>query len=147
MPEPQQLKRGKRFQKIVQSDFSLNNKSGIICIERHVSFEDLDKLKQKRGRMDMFIYEDSDDFVTILEIKATDWDNIKPGNIKRNLYRHSKQLFNYIDKYMEVDNKDVCHGIIYPAPPKSKELREFIEECAMEMYCFPVYWYSEIKST
>lgn len=146
MPEPIQLKRGKQFQKLVQSDFNQNNKSGIICIERHVSFEELSELKQKRGRMDMFIYEDSDDFVTILEIKATDWDRIKPDNIKRNLYRHSKQLFNYIDKFMEVDKKDVCHGIIYPHPPKSEELREFIEECATENYCFPVYWYSEIKS-
>jgi len=96
--------------------------------------------------MDMFIYEDSDDFVTILEIKATDWDNIKPSNIKRNLYRHSKQLFNYIDKYMEVDNKDVCHGIIYPNPPHSKGLRNYIDESATELYGFPAYWYSEIKS-
>ena len=146
MPEPQQLKRGKQFQKIVQSDFNLNNKSGIICIEQHVSFEDFGKLKQKRGRMDMFIYEDSDDFVTILEIKATDWDKIKPDNIKRNLYRHSKQLFNYIDKFMEVDKKDVCHGIIYPKPPNIKGFREYIETNAIELYSFPVYWYSEIRS-
>ena len=45
---------------------------------------------------------------------------------------------------MDVDNKDVCHGIIYPYPPQSKELRKFIEECAAELYNFPAYWYSEI---
>ena len=146
MPEPAQLKRGKEFQKIVQSDFKQNNKSGIICIERHVSFEGVSKLKQQKGRMDIFVFEESDDFVTVLEIKATDWDKIKYGNIIRNLYRHSKQLFNYIDKFMEIDKKSVCHGIIYPAPPKSKELKSFIENCAMERYSFPIYWYSEIMS-
>ena len=145
MSEPIILKRGKQFQGIVQNDFKLNNKSGNICIEESLSFEKVDSIKQKRGRMDIFVFEDSDDYVTIYEIKATDWDRIKEGNIKRNLYRHSKQLFNYIDKYMTIDEKDVCHGVIYPSPPKKPGLREKIEEWAMELYSFPVYWYNEIK--
>jgi len=123
----------------------LNNKSGNLCIEESLSFEKVDGIKQKRGRMDLFVFENSDDYVTIYEIKATDWDKIKEGNIKRNLYRHSKQLFNYIDKYMVVDEKDVCHGVIYPSSPKKEGLREKIEEWAMDLYSFPVYWYNEIK--
>jgi hypothetical protein len=146
MPEPSILKLGKQFQTIVQSDFKLNNKSGNLCIEESLSFEKVDSIKQRSGRMDIFVFEDSDDYVTIYEIKATDWDKIKEDNIKRNLYRHSKQLFNYIDKYMVVDEKSVCHGVIYPAPPKRQGLREKIEEWAMDLYSFPVYWYNEVKS-
>jgi hypothetical protein len=47
---------------------------------------------------------------------------------------------------MEVDKKDVCHGIIYPKPPNIKGFREYIETNAIELYSFPVYWYSEIRS-
>jgi len=143
MSEPIILKRGKEFQRTVQIDFIKNDKSGFLSIEKHVSLESLKDIKQRKGRMDIFVYEDSDDFVTIFEIKATDWDNIK--HIKRNLYRHSKQLFNYIDKYMNVDKKNVCLGIIYPFPPKKVGLREQIEKLAMDLYSFPVYWYNEIK--
>jgi len=146
MPEPEQLKRGKIFQAIVQSDFQTNSKDGFVAIEEHISFKDLKKLKQKRGRMDIFIYEDSDDYVTILEIKATNWDRIKEKNIRRNLYRHYNQLFKYIDKFVEIDNLNVCHGIIYPEPPLKKGLKGYIEKCAMDNYSFPVYWYTEIKS-
>ena len=145
MSEPLNLKRGKQFQKEVQSDFNLKNKSGVICIEKNVSFKKMNDIKQKSGRIDLFFYEDSEDFVTIIEIKATDWDRIKDKNIKKNLYRHSKQLFNYIDKYIDVDKKDVSHGIIYPFPPKKEGLKKKIETWAMELYSFPVYWYNEIK--
>ena len=102
-------------------------------------------IKKVRGRMDIFISEDGDDYVTIIEIKGTDWDKIKRENIKKNLYRHSKQLFNYIDKYMKIDKLDICLAVIYPHPPKKKGLREYIEKCAMEDYSFPVYWYNEIN--
>lgn len=146
MNEPKILKRGKHFQKVVQRDFSENNKSGILVIEKGVSFKDFKIGNKKRGRMDIFVSDDSDDYVTILEIKSTNWDRINEKNIKRNLYRHSKQLFNYIDKYMQVDKKSVCHGIIYPRPPRSKKLRNWIEEIAMENYAFPVYWFNEIRS-
>lgn len=146
MAEPEQLRRGKIFQREVQADFQTNSKGGVLTIEQHVPFDDIKAIKQKRGRMDIFVYEDTDDFVTIIEIKATDWDRIKEKNIKRNLYRHHKQLFNYIDKFMKVDKKDVCHAVIYPAPPIREGLRDYIEKCAMDMYSFPVYWYSEIKS-
>ena len=111
-----------------------------------MSYEGVPGKRHKRGRMDIFISEVADDYVMIIEIKATDWDRIKPKNIKRNLYRHSKQLYNYIDKYMTIDNKDVGLGVIYPEPPKTKGLREFVEETAMAKYSFPVYWYSEVKT-
>ena len=145
--EPAQLKRGKEFQRIVQNDYNINSKDGGVGIEEHVSFKNVPGIKQKSGRMDIIIHEAAgEDYVMIMEIKATDWDKIKPQNIKRNLYRHGKQLYNYIDKFMEIDNKTVGLAMLYPEPPKKKGLREFIEKCAMDDYAFPVYWYSEIKT-
>lgn len=95
--------------------------------------------------MDILITE-LGNFVTILEIKATDWDRIKPKNIKKNLYRHQGQLFKYVDKNIEIEKMDVCLGIIYPKPPRKKGLREFIEKRLEETYLVPAYWYKEIKT-
>ncbi len=144
--EPLQLRRGKEFQKIVQSDYKRNSKGGGVGIEEYVVFKGVPGINQKSGRMDIIIHDESENYVMIMEIKATDWDKIKPKNIKRNLYRHSKQLYNYIDKFMLIDNRTVGLAMLYPEPPKTKGLREFIETCAMDNYSFPVYWYSEIKT-
>lgn len=143
--EPHQLKKGKAFQRLVQDDFEAHSKNGQARRDQRVSFEALSKIRQKSGRMDILVTE-LGDFVTILEIKATDWDRIKPKNVAKNLYCHQKQLFNYVDKYVEIDKLDVCLDIIYPKPPKKKGLREFIERRLEEKYSVPAYWYDEIKS-
>ena len=144
--EPEQLKRGKVFQKIVQSDYEINSEGGGVGIEEFVSFKGIIDIKQKSGRMDIIIHDPENDFVMIMEIKATDWDKIKSKNIKRNLYRHGRQLFKYIDKFMKIDNKTVGLAMLYPKPPITKGLREYIEKVAMVKYDFPVYWYSEVKT-
>ena len=88
--------------------------------------------------------EPDDDFIMIMEIKATDWDRIKPNNIRRNLWSHGRQLHRYIDKYMEVDKLgSVGLAIIYPSSPKKEGLRALVEELAFELYSFPVFWYDE----
>jgi hypothetical protein len=145
LPEPEILKRGKKFQRIVQQDFANNTKDGIALREETISFKALNEIKQKSGRMDILITE-LGDFVTILEIKATDWDRIDSKNVKRNLYRHQKQLFNYVDKYLNIDKLDVCLGIIYPKPPRKKRLRQVIEKYLEDNYGVPAYWYNEIKT-
>jgi hypothetical protein len=146
LPEPSQLKRGKKFQEIVQKDFMNHTVNSKAWKEERISFEGLEHIKQKSGRMDILIT-GLGDFVTILEIKATDWDRIKSKNVKRNLYRHQKQLFNYVDKYLDIDKLDVCLGIIYPKPPRKKGLRKFIESYLEENYCVPPYWFNEIRFT
>jgi len=145
LPEPELLKRGKKFQKIVQQDFTNNTRDGIAIREETISFKGLNEIMQKSGRMDILITE-LGDFVTILEIKATDWDRIDSKNVKRNLYRHQKQLFNYVDKYLNIDKLDVCLGIIYPKPPRKKRLRQVIEKYLDDNYGVPAYWYNEIKT-
>jgi len=136
--QPEQLQRGKLFQAIVQEDFRTNNQSGLAEIEKCISL-----LSKKTGRMDIAVT-NLGDMVAIYELKATDWDEIKPANVNRNLYRHQRQLFTYVDKYVEVENLSVCHGIIYPWPPKAESLREHIESRLTEFYGVPAYWYTEV---
>jgi hypothetical protein len=86
-------KRGKKFQKIVLNHFKENETNFNVIAEKHISFEEMSSIKNFRGRIDLLILEDDSDFLVIYELKATDWDKIKITNIKRNVYRHQKQLF------------------------------------------------------
>ena len=145
MTEPIQFVRGKQFQELVQKDFENNSKDGKVLREAHLDLAGLRHVKQKSGRMDILITE-LGDFVTVLEIKATDWDRIKPENVKRNLYRHQRQLLMYVDKHVTVDDVQVCLGIIYPEPPRKAGLRAFVESWLENHYGVPAYWYSEIRT-
>ena len=104
------------------------------------------RAKGSFGRMDIMIDDSENEFVMIIEIKATDWDKIRSENIRRNLSRHGRQLHKYVNKYIKENNFTVGLGIIYPNPPKTKGLKEHIEHMAMELFSFPVYWYTEIMS-
>lgn len=138
MPEPECLLRGKQFQEIVREDFRKNNKDGLL------TFEKVRKLSRKKtGRLDILVSE-LGDYVAVYEIKATDWDSIKPKNIKKNAWRHQNQLCKYVNTYIK-ENVDVCVGIIYAAPPKTPGLRETIETY-LENYGAPAYWFNEINS-
>ena len=146
MAEPERLARGKWFQAIVQADFRDNTRDGVAHAEAYIPFDELPEIRQKSGRADILITE-LGDMVTILEIKATDWDRIKPTNVKRNLSRHQRQLFKYVNKYYKIDGLQVCIGIIYPEPPQKPGLREFIESYLEETCGAPAYWYTEIGSS
>ena len=146
MTEPAQLSRGKRFHQMVQADYIDNTKGGIARDEVTIDLSMLSYFPQKRGRPDILITENVDtSFVTIIEIKATNWDRIKPKNIKRNLWSHQHQIFKYIDKYVDIEKLDVCLGIIYPYPPATLGFRELIESY-LEGYGVPAYWYNEVAS-
>jgi hypothetical protein len=47
---------------------------------------------------------------------------------------------------MTIDNLTVGLAMFYPEPPKTKSLRDYIENTAMVSDSFPVYWYSEVKT-
>lgn len=141
MTEPRRLKRGKLFQRSVQNNFKKTSKSGVVRSEKKLFLDGTDA-RQKTGRMDILI-DDLGDFVANYEIKATDWDRIKKKNITRNLYRHQKQLWMYIKKYVDLDNIEVCPGIIYPSAPKAVGLRERVESY-LDEYGTPAYWFDEI---
>ncbi len=145
MTEPEQLIRGKKFQKIVQDDFEKNSKDGFVKSEAVIKFDGLKKIKKRSGRADILITELGDDLVAIYEIKATDWDKIKPKNVTKNMWSHANQLLKYVEKYIVIDNMSVSLGVIYPYPPKKSGLRDVVESY-LEHYGTPAYWYNEIKT-
>ena len=143
MAEPEQLRRGKEFQRVVQRDFEHNSKSGLVRSEHTVSLAGT-SARQRRGRMDILVAE-MGNLVAILEIKATDWDRIKPQNVTKNLYRHQRQLWMYLERYLDVEQLEVSPGIIYPTAPRTPGLRERVEAYLDERGA-PAYWYDEIAT-
>ena len=79
--EPEVLRRGKRFHKRVQDDWQQTAEGNI---QREHTIDLLSGRspngRRRRGRLDIFVDETSD-YVSVVEIKATDWDRIKPANI------------------------------------------------------------------
>ena len=137
MTEPSCFVKGKIFQAEVREDFIKNNKDGLLGFEKTTKL-----LDNKKGRMDILISE-LGDYVAVYEIKATNWDLIKPKNIIKNAWSHQHQLLKYVDTYIK-QNVDVWLGIIYPFPPKTPDLRERIETY-LENRGTPAYWFTEIK--
>lgn len=140
--EPEQLRRGKEFHKKVQSNWERDIKDGNLNIEHRINLLPNSKVKHvKTGRLDIFV-DELGDFVSVVEIKSTDWEKIKTKNLRKLLSSHKRQVWKYIVKYLDEDKIDVCPGIIYPRAPKSDELKDFIETYLWD-YGIPVVWYYE----
>lgn len=144
MGEPNQLRRGKLFQQIVQADFKDNSRDGTVTNEARLALGTPLNPVQKTGRADILI-SDLGDMVAVYEIKATDWDNISHVNVRRNLRKHESQLRKYVRTFLENEGQQVCLGIIYPKAPVRPGLRRYIETTLQELGS-PAYWYEEIKS-
>ena len=135
--EPETLKRGKAFHSRVQEEWK-KTAEGTIVPEHTITLSDLKK-KGKSGRLDIFVGE-LGGYISVVEIKSTDWDRIKPKNIQKNLTSHRRQVWKYIEKYLDIEKVDVCPGIIYPRVPDTPGLKSRIENYLNE-YGLQVVWY------
>lgn len=137
-----QLRRGREFERQVQSDWARTAEGNP---QTEVTIPLLSGLtrtgRRRHGRMDVFVSE-AGDMVTIVEIKATDWDRILPRHIQNNLSSHRRQVWRYIEKHLDADRVDVCAGIIYPRAPKTPGLKERVEEY-LNGYGLQVVWYCD----
>jgi hypothetical protein len=143
--EPDNLRRGKEFHREVQRDWMKSARDGKILPEKTILLGLLGCRRADKGRIDILVDEiagNEEEFVSVVEVKSTDWDRIKPGNITKNLGSHRRQIWRYIEKFIEVDKVDVCPGIIYPDSPKTPGLRERIETYLND-YGIQVVWYRE----
>jgi len=140
MTEPEILRRGKEFHKLVQSNWEKTAEGKVQC-EYAIPLLRISRSTKhlKQGRMDIFV-DEVGDFVSIVEIKSTDWDMIPEKNVKRLLSSHRRQVWKYIEKYIDGDQVDVCAGIIYPTAPLHEGLKERIESY-LEDYGIPVVWF------
>ena len=84
------------------------------------------RLNGRRGRVDLLI-EDMGDMVSVIEIKASDWNRMAEWNVKRNVRRQIRQLWSYIDAELEIYGMQVFPGIIFPALPSDRSRLALIE--------------------
>ncbi|GAF92102.1 unnamed protein product [marine sediment metagenome] len=94
----------------------------------------------RRGRIDVLIQEKNGS-LTIIEIKSTNWDKIKPYRIRQNVLRHIRQVLSYLT-YFHEKGIDVCLAICYPCAPSSKKTRLAIEQL-FESKWVQVVWTNE----
>ena len=135
--EPERLRRGKEFHRKIQKEW-LGTAQGIILPEKVVQ-----RLSGRRGRVDIFVGDDSDqNHVAVIEIKASDWNRMKPKSVRRNAMRQVRQIWSYIDSQVELDGKDVSPGIIFPNKPFDNERLEEIEKIFND-WGIQVVWHDE----
>jgi hypothetical protein len=141
--EPEILRRGKDFHKRVQEDWKNTARGGQVNLEHTILLSLLrNKTKRRKsGRLDILVDEMSD-FVSVVEIKATDWDKVKVKNRKKLLGSHRRQVYKYIEEYLDVIKIDVCPGIIYPTAPDTPGLKVMIEEYLND-YGLQAVWYDD----
>jgi hypothetical protein len=93
--EPEVLRSGKAFHSLVERFYQYDSK-----------FEPektLYKVKNRRGRMDLFLWVDSgNDYAVVVEIKNTDWDRLARRNtVRQNLRSHINQVWSYLEGALE----------------------------------------------
>ena len=89
------------------------------------------KWKGKGGRIDIKLELKEDGDVVIVEIKATNWDNLKEHRIRPTALRHSRQIWRYIEDQLTL-LVDVIPAIVYPSPPITDGRKEQVEEILNE---------------
>jgi hypothetical protein len=141
--EPAVFRRGKAFHRLVQGNWARTVERQPVRIERSLALGIAEGAArpQRRGRMDIFV-DQTGDFVTVVEIKSTDWNRIRPANRRRLLASHCRQVYRYVDTYLDRERVKVCAGIIYPKPPRQPDVRAEVEEFLNER-ALQVVWYDE----
>ncbi len=142
-PEPEMLRRGKAFHRRVQKDWAGTIERQPVRIERNIALGIPSDAAGplRRGRIDIFV-DQTGDFVTVVEIKSTNWDRVRPANRRRLLAAHCRQVFKYVDTYLDRERVNVCAGIIYPKPPSRGAVRDEVEEF-LNGNALQVVWYEE----
>lgn len=141
--EPRQLQRGKAFHRRVQEDWAGTIEQQPIRIEQVLALGLRPGCPglQRRGRMDIFVGQ-TGDFVTVVEIKATNWERVRKANRRKLLASHCRQVFKYVDTYLDREKVNVCAGIIYPRPPRKRSIRVEVEEF-LNANALQLVWYEE----
>jgi hypothetical protein len=134
--EPERLRRGKEFHRLVQEEW-VATAQGDPRPERYVK-----RLTGRRGRVDILVQEAGDDMVAVVEIKATDWDRMTDRNVVRNVRRQIRQVWSYVEGQLEIYKQQVCPGIIFPRLPKDPERTRLIEGMFLEEGIVAV-WHDE----
>ena len=129
------FKRGNQFEQLEKSEWK-DGDFKHACHEHGLSVGS----GKKRGRIDVLI-EEYDDSVSIIEIKSTEWNRMKPHRVRPNVLRHIRQVMKYVYPFWD-KGIDVTPGLIYPADPDSDERRAQVE-LILEENSIQVVWADE----
>jgi hypothetical protein len=124
------VRRGRKFEKWERTHW----KGGINDL---AEFEAPTQWEGKRGRVDIRLIDDQEGHTIVAEIKATDWNAMKPHRIRPNVLRHARQIWRYIGA--ELENQSVIPALIYSRPPKSIGRKDQIEAVLNE-HLIQVVW-------
>lgn len=80
--------------------------------------------------------------MAVVEIKASDWDRMKPNAVRRNALRQVRQIWSYIDAQLELEGKEVSPGIIFPKCPLDPVRLKAIEQIFND-WGIQVVWHDE----
>jgi hypothetical protein len=119
-PEPQRLRAGKAFHRRAQADWSVHAE-GDVAIEKTTK-----RPGNKPGRMDVFVSDEDSEVRAIVEIKHSDWDEITPAAVPRNVKRQARQVWRCIELQASVDR--ICPGIVFPKRRTDAERLKQIEK-------------------
>jgi hypothetical protein len=116
----QAVSRGRRFE--------AEERAGWSHIPRdQIGFEASTHWEGRRGRIDILI-RDEDGSVAIAEVKATDWDRIRPHRIRPTALRHARQIWRYIEDHNTTQNRSVSPALVYEYPPRRQGVRAQVEQ-------------------
>ena len=132
--EPKCLKNGKEFHKKIQAEW-LDTAEGEVETEKQMV-----KQNGRKGRMDVFI-KTEETYVSIVEMKMSDWDAMTINNLHRNVKRQIRQIWSYVDSELE-QKKEVSPGVIFSNRPKKDGRVDLIEQL-FEEECITVVWDDE----
>jgi hypothetical protein len=126
--EPARLRRGKKFHRLIQKEWVTDRRT------RDHAFREfaIVKANGRRGRIDILI-DEGEDWVAVVEIKASHWDAMKEKHVRRNARRQIRQIWSYIESQLlanedgTIDGKEVCPGIIFPKAPRKPGRRGAVE--------------------
>jgi hypothetical protein len=86
--------------------------------------------ERRRGRVDVRVDEE-DGSVSIVELKATDWDRMKANRVRPNALRHARQVWRYVNAELS-EGAEVCPGVVYESTPSDHAVRSLVEETLNE---------------
>lgn len=132
--EPVRLEKGKKYHSKVQDEWE-ETAEGDVTPEKAIK-----KPSGRSGRIDIHV-DAGDGLVAVVELKASDWDRMSAKAVRRNVRRHVRQIWQYIESQL-AEEKDVSPGIVFPQRPKSDARRQLIEELFWEEG-IPVVWEDE----
>lgn len=114
----QRIRRGREFEQWERAQWKGD-------LNEQAQFEKQTEWQGKRGRIDIQLVDSQEGHTIVVEIKATDWDAMKPYRVRPNVMRHARQLWRYIEATLQ--DQPALPAIIYPQSPRTVGRREEVE--------------------